>query len=339
MSRIFGIWKKKFKDSNGTVIEKYYACSKTNSIVDTEELAERISSSCSLTQADVLGCLKALSIEMKLSFNQGSNIKLDGIGTFGIGISSEGFDDPKKIDPKKVKATKITYKADRKLSKEIKEMKFVAEQKPPKGYIAKSAKTLTSIALLVFFLSLAQMGFSQNKTSTSKEISSKDFNHTIQTQLGYRWIDGYLGSYSVKTNLIPSYELDYKNTYFAKLRYITYSEDYTGNIYLVDYNVYNPIRSTRLNLFSLVLSYNFLNTNSSHILKLGLDLGYGLNNMLFEGDIREYYNYFGVGGELSYKYFITDNIGLGGEINYGYVFGNNRYHLTHGANFTLSFRF
>ncbi|MBP1646162.1 MAG: hypothetical protein H6Q16_1737 [Bacteroidetes bacterium] len=134
---MFSIWKKKFKNENGETVEKYFACPKTLRTVETEELSERISGACSLTQGDVLGCLKALSIEIKLSLLEGSNVKLDGIGTFGIGVTSEGVDDPKKINPKKVKATKVTYIADKKLTREIKEMKFTAEPKVPKGIVVK----------------------------------------------------------------------------------------------------------------------------------------------------------------------------------------------------------
>ncbi|NCC18913.1 MAG: hypothetical protein EOM29_08255 [Bacteroidia bacterium] len=339
MSKMFSIWKKKFKNENGETVEKYFACPKTLRTVKTEELSERISGSCSLTQADVLGCLKALSIEIKLSLLEGSNVKLDGIGTFGIGVTSEGVDDPKEINPKKVKATKITYRADRKLTRDVKDMKFTAEPKAPKGLVVKSSKKVISVLLLVFFLSFSQIGFSQSESSNSCKFKKEDLSHTIQTQVGYRWIDGFLGFYDFKTNLIPSYEIGYKNKYFAKLRYITFSEKYSGNIYLADYDYMLPIRDQRFNLFSLVLGYNFLNAQSNHLLKLGLELGYGFDRLKYEDKHIDYYNYFGIGGELSYKYFITGNIGVGGEINYGKVYGNDTYLTNYGINLTLSFKF
>ena len=339
MSKMFSIWKKKFKNEKGETIEKYFACPKTLRTVNTEELAERISGASSLTPADVLGCLRALSDEIKTSLNGGYNVKLDGIGTFGVGVTSEGFDDPKKINPKKVKATKVTYIADKKLTREIKEMKFTAEPKVPKGAVIKSSKKVISVLLLIFLLSFSQIGFSQSESSSSCKFKKEDLSHTIQTQVGYRWIDGFLGFYDFKTNLIPSYEIGYKNKYFAKLRYITFSEKYTGNIYLADYDYMLPIRDQRFNLFSLVLGYNFLNAQSNHLLKLGLELGYGFDRLKYEDRHIDYYNYFGIGGELSYKYFITDNIGIGGEINYGRVYGNDTYLANYGINLTLSLKF
>lgn len=339
MSKMFSVWKKKFKNEKGETIEKYFACPKTLRTVNTEELAERISGASSLTPADVLGCLRALSDEIKTSLNGGYNVKLDGIGTFGVGVTSEGFDDPKKINPKKVKATKVTYIADKKLTREIKEMKFTAEPKVPKGAVIKSSKKVISVLVLIFLLSFSQSGFSQSESSNSCKFNKEDLSHTIQTQVGYRWIDGFLGFYDFKTNLIPSYEIGYKNKYFAKLRYITFSEKYTGNIYLADYDYMLPIRDQRFNLFSLVLGYNFLKPQSNHLLKLGLELGYGFDRLKYEDKHIDYYNYFGIGGELSYKYFITDNIGIGGEINYGKVYGNDTYLTNYGINLTLSLKF
>ncbi len=339
MSKTFSIWKKKFKTSTGEAVEKYYACPKTLRTVETEELSERISGACSLTQGDVLGCLKALSIEIKLSLLEGCNIKLDGIGTFGVGVTSEGFDDPKNINPKKVKATKITYKADRKLARDIKEMKFTAEPKIPKGAVVKSSRKVVSVLLLLCLLSFSKLGFSQDESSNSCKFNKEDFSHTIQTQVGYRWIDGFLGFYDFKTNLIPSYEIGYKNKYFAKLRYITFSDTFNDNTYLVDYHYIVPVREQRFNLFSLVLGYNFLKPQSNHLLKLGLELGYGFDRLKYEDKHIGYYDYFGLGGELSYKYFITKNIGIGGEINYGYVIGNDTYYSNYGINLTLCLKF
>jgi len=201
-------------------------------------------------------------------------------------------------------------------------------------------KQLFTSAMLVCLFLFSQMAFSQSDNKASTQGQQKVFSHTIQTQAGYRWIDGFLGDYNFLTNLIPSYELGYKNKYFAKLRYVTFSKDYTGYNYLTDYGlVYQPVKSTRFNLFSLVLGYNFLNSQSKHILKGGLDLGYGFDNVLYDGYIRKYYHYFGLAGELSYKYFITYNIGIGAELNYGYVFRNDMYFPTSGLNLTFSYRF
>ena len=199
-------------------------------------------------------------------------------------------------------------------------------------------KQLITSALLICLSLCSQMAFSQNKNDGSSQEQQKIFSHTIQTQVGYRCIDGFMGDYNILTNLIPSYELGYKNKYFAKLSYITFFEDYSGFIYLTDYNVYQTVKNTRFNFFSLVLSYNLLNCQSKHILKAGLDLGYGFNNVLYDGNKRNYYHYYGLGGELTYKYFLTKNIGIGAELNYGYVYRKDIELPKIGINLTFSYR-
>ena len=124
MGKLFVAWKKTFKNANGDVFQKYYACPKTTITIPTNVLAKRIAASSALTPGDVLSCLSSLSYEIQETLTLGDNVKVDGIGTFGVGITSEGVDDPKDLNPKMVKATKVTFKADRELTKAIKRMSF-----------------------------------------------------------------------------------------------------------------------------------------------------------------------------------------------------------------------
>ncbi|MDD2191652.1 MAG: HU family DNA-binding protein [Bacteroidales bacterium] len=137
MGKTFDIWKRKFRDAAGQVVEKFYACPKTFMVFDEDDLAEEISQRCSLTQGDVVGAVSALSEIIKEKLMMGASVKIKGIGTFGVWVTSDGFDDPKDITAKKVKATKVTYKADRKLTQAIREMKFETMPTIPKGFIGK----------------------------------------------------------------------------------------------------------------------------------------------------------------------------------------------------------
>lgn len=137
MSKVFGIWKRKFKDAQGNEVEKYFACPKTLKVVDEEVLAREVSEMSSFTESDVLGMINALSNRLEFHLKQGSSVNLKKIGVFGVWITSEGFDSPKEINPKKVKASKITFKAARTLTRSIKEMKFDNMPKIPKGLVTK----------------------------------------------------------------------------------------------------------------------------------------------------------------------------------------------------------
>ncbi len=137
MGKKFDIWKRKFRDATGQVVEKFYACPKTFMVFDEDDLAEEISQRCSLTQSDVVGAVSALSDIIMEKLVMGASVKIKGIGTFGVWVTSDGFDDPKDITAKKVKATKVTYKADRKLTQAIREMKFETMNPAPMGFIGK----------------------------------------------------------------------------------------------------------------------------------------------------------------------------------------------------------
>ncbi|NCC17465.1 MAG: hypothetical protein EOM29_00820 [Bacteroidia bacterium] len=137
MSKIFGTWKKKYKDAQGNVTEKYYACPRTTRVIDEDILAEEIAEMSSLTQGDVLSAISALSSRINAHLKKGASVKLKGIGVFGIWLTSEGYDNPKDINPKKVRASKVTFRPDRGLVKSIKEMKFDNMPKLPKGLVAK----------------------------------------------------------------------------------------------------------------------------------------------------------------------------------------------------------
>lgn len=137
MSKVFGTWKRKFKDAEGNVVEKYYACPKTLKVIDEETLAREVSEMSSFTESDVLGMINAISNRLEFHLKQGSSVNLKKIGVFGVWLTSEGYDSPQEINPKKVKATKVTFKAARTLTRSIKEMKFDNMPKLPKGLVTK----------------------------------------------------------------------------------------------------------------------------------------------------------------------------------------------------------
>ena len=90
----------------------------------TEELASDISQAASLTEGDVIGALRSFSDIIKTKLIMGYNVKLNGIGTFSISLTSEACDTEKECKPNKVRAGKISFKADNVLRKELDELKF-----------------------------------------------------------------------------------------------------------------------------------------------------------------------------------------------------------------------
>jgi predicted histone-like DNA-binding protein len=134
MSKYYGTWKKKFKTKTGEEKELYYACSKRGRVVGFKELAGIISNQSTLTPADVIACLVALSDNMKSLLDMGNTVRLDNIGTFSIAVSSKGFTNPEDITADKVKATKIVFKPDKDLRSVLNDFRFVSYDKKMARY-------------------------------------------------------------------------------------------------------------------------------------------------------------------------------------------------------------
>ena len=59
-------------------------------LVSVKDLALRISARCTVTEPDILAVISALVFEMNQVLKDGNRVKLDGLGTFRVGIHSQG---------------------------------------------------------------------------------------------------------------------------------------------------------------------------------------------------------------------------------------------------------
>lgn len=66
--------------------------------VDLDHLADRIQRSCSLTKGDVLACLTELVVVMNDELQSSNAVKLNGFGTFKIGLKTVGADIEKEFN-------------------------------------------------------------------------------------------------------------------------------------------------------------------------------------------------------------------------------------------------
>ena len=59
-------------------------------LVGVKDLANRVSARCTVTEPDILAVISALVFEMNQVPKAGNRVKLDGLGTFRVGIHSSG---------------------------------------------------------------------------------------------------------------------------------------------------------------------------------------------------------------------------------------------------------
>lgn len=133
MSLRYKIWKRKFKDASGTQQEKYYAVKETFSCTSTEEIAERIEKASSMTKGDVSSVIISLADWVASELSIGNSVKINGIGTINISVTSTPMDSPDDIDTAIVKSGRITFRPDPKLKKILEESHVSISPNAKKG--------------------------------------------------------------------------------------------------------------------------------------------------------------------------------------------------------------
>ncbi|MDR0789712.1 MAG: HU family DNA-binding protein [Bacteroidales bacterium] len=111
--------KKKKTSLSGELQYKFYASPKASGTINTDQVAKEIEDATTFTKSDVLGAIAALTAVIERRIKNGYSVKLNGLGTFSLSVTSEGFTDAAKCTPHKVKAGKICLRADSKLKKSI----------------------------------------------------------------------------------------------------------------------------------------------------------------------------------------------------------------------------
>lgn len=129
--------RKKIFTQDGEVKEQYFAVAKPSQLTTIEDLAEDISRRSHLRPSTVLAVIMELSISVNKRLCDGYNVNIEGIGTFGVAITSNGVDNPDDLKPKHVRFSKLTYRPDRQLVKSLNDMKYHNEPPIPKGYVTR----------------------------------------------------------------------------------------------------------------------------------------------------------------------------------------------------------
>ena len=79
----------------------WYARAFSPELVDMKELANRINNSCTVTHSDVIAVITVVVEEMKYALREGKRVKLDSLGTFRVGIHSQGVTNVKDFNVQK----------------------------------------------------------------------------------------------------------------------------------------------------------------------------------------------------------------------------------------------
>lgn len=91
----------------------WYGRAVHHTTVDLEKIAERIQRNCSLKKSDVMGVLTEMVEVMNDEMQNSNKVKIDGLGTFYIGIRSSGTIDEKDYNPQdNIKGFRVNFLAE-----------------------------------------------------------------------------------------------------------------------------------------------------------------------------------------------------------------------------------
>ncbi len=125
MSIFYRIYQNNNSENKG--YGKWYARAVMTSTVTTKELAKVMQENCTLKRSDIEAVLRELSTTMMKELCDSKAVKIDGLGTFKVGISTVGSDTVKEFSAaSNVKGFHILFKPeaylDRNSGRYIKEM-------------------------------------------------------------------------------------------------------------------------------------------------------------------------------------------------------------------------
>lgn len=98
---------------------KWFARATPLGTVDMKEICETIQTNCSMKRSDVLAVLSEFTDIITNTLKTGYRVKIDGLGSFKVGLTSEGAINPAEFKPEKnIKSSHVNFRADAVWSKE-----------------------------------------------------------------------------------------------------------------------------------------------------------------------------------------------------------------------------
>lgn len=111
--------------------EKFYATAIADGEIDLERLAELIAYQCTVTEADCYAVLLSLEHNTISELNQGRIVRLGRLGSFQIGVSSEGKDTSEEVTSASIIKNRIIFRPGKKLRNMLTTLGYRKEGTPP----------------------------------------------------------------------------------------------------------------------------------------------------------------------------------------------------------------
>ena len=104
--------------------EKFYAVAKSNGVVEMDRLSVLISEQCTVTEADCLAVLASLEKQMIRQLEEGRIVRLGRIGTFQIGVRSEGMETAEEVTANSITKSRVLFRPAENLKNLLKTLRY-----------------------------------------------------------------------------------------------------------------------------------------------------------------------------------------------------------------------
>ena len=89
---------------------KWYAMAQHLGTVTTDDLCDEISHSTTVTEADVRAVFTELKTRLSSHLKNSEIVRVDGLGSFAVGLRSKLVDNPKELGASKIKGYRIIFR-------------------------------------------------------------------------------------------------------------------------------------------------------------------------------------------------------------------------------------
>lgn len=107
-----------------TADAKYYVTPVNTGVIELDDLSTLISDGSTVRQSDVYAVLIGMVNAISKQLAEGKLVKLGKLGSFSIGLNSEGTEKPEDATANSIKRTKIRYRPAAELRNMLKSLSF-----------------------------------------------------------------------------------------------------------------------------------------------------------------------------------------------------------------------
>lgn len=115
--------------------EKYMAVISRNGVLTEDQIIDRIVEASSLSEGDVLNCVRMLQVIISDSVMNGITCELDQLGNFTPFLSAKAMETAEEVDVTTIRRTKVNFYPNMRFKSKLKTSGYTYRDPLPKGFV------------------------------------------------------------------------------------------------------------------------------------------------------------------------------------------------------------